>query len=106
MEPIILIAREARNSSAWTLKGLKLIRIQRARPSCAVRETRAVADSQPELFHPGADFSLQLPGRDRPRKRKRINAFFLREYHRFVIPSRKAEGRGFEGGYTAILTPE
>ena len=43
--------------------------LSRARPLRGARDARRGRSAEPELLHPGADFPLQLPGRDRARQR-------------------------------------
>ncbi len=77
----------------------------RQRALCAVRETRAVADLlSPSYFIQAQIFPYNYQDVIVRGNATRINALFLREYHRqrHSIPEMPMV-RGFEGGYTAIF---
>jgi DNA polymerase elongation subunit (family B) len=77
----------------------------RKRALCAVRETRAVADLlSPSYFIQAQIFPYNYQDVIVRGNATRINALFLREYHRqrHSIPEMPMV-RGFEGGYTAIF---
>jgi DNA polymerase elongation subunit (family B) len=77
----------------------------RERALCAVRETRAVADLlSPSYFIQAQIFPYNYQDVIVRGNATRINALFLREYHRqrHGIPEMPM-ARGFEGGYTDIF---
>jgi DNA polymerase elongation subunit (family B) len=77
----------------------------RKRASCAVRETRAVAELlSPSYFIQAQIFPYNYQDVIVRGNATRINALFLREYYRqrHSVPEMPMV-RGFEGGYTAIF---
>ena len=72
--------------------------LPRARALRGARDARGGRFAQPELLHPGADFPLQLPGRDRARQRHPDQrALSPRIFPATSQHSRDADGARFRG---------